>query len=125
MTAPESEALAAWLDASAAVEDIPWPERAAKSRAAAAALRELAAERDDLMWRSDLGDTALECEHEVVQALRRKVARWVRKSRNWLIVGRGYEGLVKRQQATIDKWESMYVEVQAALAKARAAGWLT
>lgn len=99
MTAPESEALAAWLDASAAVEDIPWPERAAKSRAAAAALRGLVAERDSLRdeawaWMLCWGEEMANNER-----LRRKVARYIgkarvalRNERMWHGAVRGWEG---------------------------------
>ena len=153
MTAPESEALAAWLDASARVEDIPWPERAAKSRAAAAALRGLVAERDSLRdeawaWMLCWGEEMANNER-----LRRKVARYIgkarvalRNERMWHGAVRGWEGaaydrmrerdaavalgrelavaLVDLVHAEEEEYGVSNLAMAPALAKARAAGWL-
>ena len=142
MTAPESEALAAWLDASARVEDIPWPERAAKSRAAAAALRGLVAERDSLRdeawaWMLCWGEEMANNER-----LRRKVARYIGKARDWRTacrwerkygamvgrrlvearaLGRALAGALDEAHKFLGGYRDDWSGV---LARARAAGWL-
>ena len=96
MTAPESEALAAWLEER---WKIAAPKTAPKFRECADALRSMAAERDALMAVAgniidqDIDGHVTRIESQVA-SLRRKVARYIGKARGWRLAYRLLDSLL-------------------------------